>query len=147
MKSVHAVLLIAALAMAMTAGAADYEGEADGPWIYMDTINITDEFEGDYLDYLGKGYVAVLEAVKSEGIILDYGVMVKFTGKAGEGDVVIWWAIDKLGDIERVYDRLGTLAEEMYTDTELVELMQKMSKIREPESTDIYRTVTWTPIE
>jgi hypothetical protein len=126
---------------------ADFHGETDGPWIYMDTINLKNSFEGDYLEYLGKGYVAVLEAVKNEGIIMDYGVMVKFTGEAGEGDVVVWWATQKLGDIERVFDRLASLAEEMDSDVDLVDLLSKMDEIRELESTEIYRAVTWTPAE
>lgn len=133
--------------LAIPAFAAEFEGEADGPWIYMDTMNIKDEFEGDYLDYLGRGYVAILEAVKAEGIVLDYGVMVKFTGEAGDGDVVVWWMTNKLGDIEKVFDRLGSLAEEMYSDTELLDQMMQMSKIREMESTEIYRAITWKPVE
>ncbi len=134
----------------LTAGAAlaaEYEGDADGPWIYMDTIDISTSLEGDYLDYLGKGYVAVLDKVKAEGIILDYGVMVKITGDAGDGDVAIWWATNTLADIEKVFDRLAGLAAEMYSDTELVELMTKMEKIRSPHSTNIYRAVTWTAKE
>jgi len=139
--------ILAITILAIPAFAAEFEGETDGPWVYMDTINIKDEFEGDYLEYLGKGYVAVLEAVKAEGIILDYGVMVKFTGAAGDGDVVIWWLTNKMGDIEKVFNRLASLAEEMYSDTELVDLITKMAKIREPVSTEIYRAVTWKPVE
>ena len=59
--------------------------------------------------------------------------------------------VEPLGGCEQnnlwLFDRLGTLAEEMYSDTELVDLVTKMSKIREPESTEIYRAVTWTPVE
>jgi hypothetical protein len=144
------VALIAAIA-ALPAAATEYEGDADGPWIYIDSINIEAASEGDYHDYLGKGYVAVLEKVKAEGIILDYGVMVKFTGEAGEGDVSIWWATNELGDIEKVFEkvfnRLDGLVQEMFSSEAFYEMYQKMNKIRSPHATNIYRTVTWTAKE
>jgi hypothetical protein len=143
---VGVVALIAATA-ALPAGSVEYEGTADGPWIYVDSINIDDASEGDYFEYLGKGYVAVLEAVKAEGMILDYGVMVKFTGEAGEGDVSIWWAVNELGDIEKVFNRLEGLVQEMFSGEEFLEMYQKMEKIRSPHATNIWRAVTWTAKE
>jgi hypothetical protein len=143
---VGVVALIGAMA-ALPAVSAEYDGNADGPWIYMDTVNIEDASEGDYLDYLGKGYVAVLEKVKAEGIIIDYGVMVKFTGEAGEGDVAIWWLTNELGDIEKVFNRLDALVQEMFSSEDFHGLYMKMQKIRSPHATNIYRAVTWTAKE
>lgn len=47
-----------------------------------------------YLEYLGQGYIPMLQAAKEAGHILDYGVLTAVTGNAGDGSVMIWWATD-----------------------------------------------------
>ena len=80
--------------------AADFEPDTDGPWVSDDVIDLVDYGDADYLEYLGQGYVVMLDALKAEGLILDYGVMMKTTGHVSDGDVVIWWSIKSLADYE-----------------------------------------------
>ncbi len=96
--------------------AAEFEADTDGPWINVDVIDLVDYGDATYLDYLGQGYVAMLDALKSEGMILDYGVMMKTTGSTSEGDVVVWWSIKSLADYEKALERMATLAGELWTE-------------------------------
>ena len=47
--------------------ATEYDGEVDGPWINVDVIDLVSYGDAQYFEYLGKGYVAMLEAIKAEG--------------------------------------------------------------------------------
>ena len=149
MKSVLRVALFAfALAMAAPfAGAGDFEGDTDGPWVIVDTIDLVSYGDASYLDYLGKGYVPLLETVKAEGLILDYGVMMKVTGAAGDGDVVIWWSLKSMADYENVGDIPINVIEEMHPGDEWQVIWKKLEEVRTLRGTEFYRAVTWTPVE
>ena len=110
--------------------AAEFEPDSDGPWINVDVIDLTDYGDAAYLDYLGEGYVVMLEALKSEEMILDYGVMMKTTGRTSDGDVMIWWSVNSLADYEKALERMETLASELWTEGELAELWPKLEKVR-----------------
>ena len=127
--------------------AADFEPDTDGPWINVDVIDLVDYGDATYLDYLGQGYVAMLDALKTEGLILDYGVMMKTTGSTSEGDVVIWWSIKSLADFEKAGERMGALSQEMKTPEEWGELWSNLEKVRTIKSSNLYRTVLWNKIE
>jgi hypothetical protein len=127
--------------------AAEFEADTDGPWINVDVIDLVDYGDATYLDYLGQGYVAMLDALKTEGMILDYGVMMKTTGSTSEGDVVVWWSIKSLADYEKALDRMGTLAGELWTEGELAELWPKLEKVRTIKSSNLYRAVLWNKVE
>ncbi len=149
MKSVLQVALFAfALAMvAPFAGAGDFESDTDGPWVIVDTVDLVSYGDATYLDYLGKGYVPLLEKVKSEGLILDYGVMMKVTGAAGDGDVVIWWSLKSMADYEKVGERMGEIAGEMHTGDEWQVIWKKLEEVRTLRGTEFYRAVEWSPVE
>ncbi len=126
--------------------AADFEADTNGPWINVDIIDLADYGDATYLDYLGEGYVAMLDALKSEEMILDYGVMMKTTGSTSEGDVVVWWSVKSLADYEKALERMGTLAGELWTDGELAELWPKLEKVRTIKSSNLYRAVLWNKV-
>jgi len=126
---------------------AEFEADTDGPWINVDIIDLVDYGDATYLDYLGEGYVAMLDALKVEGMILDYGVMMKTTGSASEGDVVVWWSVKSLADYEKALERMETLAGELWTDGELAELWPKLEKVRKIRSSNLYRAVLWNKVE
>lgn len=126
--------------------AADFEADTNGPWINVDVIDLADYGDATYLDYLGEGYVAMLEALKSEEMILDYGVMMKTTGSTSEGDVVVWWSVKSLADYEKALERMGTLAGELWTEGELAELWPKLEKVRTIKSSNLYRAVLWNKV-
>ena len=140
-------LFVIALSMASFAGAGDFEPDTDGPWINVDVIDLVDYGDATYLEYLGKGYVAMLDALKNEGLILDYGVMMKTTGNAGDGDVVIWWSVKTLADYEKAGERLETLAGEIHTGEEWAEIWETLQKVRKVKSTNFYRAVLWNKAE
>ena len=128
---VRVALFLCVLALvAPFAGAADLEPDTDGPWINVDVIDLVDYGDATYLEYLGKGYVAMLDALKSEGFILDYGVMMKTTGNTSDGDVVVWWSVNSLADYEKAGERMGALSAEMRTPDEWGELWSKLEKVR-----------------
>jgi hypothetical protein len=127
--------------------AAEFEPDADGPWINVDVIDLVDYGDATYLDYLGEGYVAMLDALKSEEMILDYGVMMKATGSTSEGDVVIWWSIKSLADYEKALERMESLAGELWTEDQLAELWPKLEKVRKIKSSNLYRAVLWNKVE
>jgi len=145
MKSVFRLSLIACvLALVVPfAGAADLEPDTDGPWINVDVIDLVDYGDATYLEYLGMGYVAMLDALKSEGLILDFGVMMKTTGDASDGDVVIWWSVNSLADYEKAGDRMGELASEIHTSGEWQEIWSNLQKVRTIKSSNLYRGVLW----
>ena len=127
--------------------AAEFEPDADGPWINVDVIDLVDYGDGDYLEYLGQGYISMLDALKSEELILDYGVMMKATGSTSEGDVVIWWSIKRLADYEKALERMETLAGELWTGEEMAELWANLEKVRKIKSSNLYRAVLWNKVE
>ena len=127
--------------------AADFEPDTEGPWINVDVIDLVDYGNATYLEYLGKGYVAMLDALKTEGLILDYGVMMKATGSTSDGDVVIWWSVKSLADYEKAAERMGELSQEMRTAEEWGELWSKLEKVRTIKSSNFYRAVLWNKIE
>ena len=127
--------------------AAEFEPDVDGPWINVDVIDLVDYGDGDYLEYLGQGYISMLDALKSEELILDYGVMMKATGSTSEGDVVIWWSIKRLADYEKALERMETLAGELWTGEEMAELWANLEKVRKIKSSNLYRAVLWNKVE
>ena len=127
--------------------AAEFEPDTDGPWINVDVIDLVDYGDATYLEYLGQGYVAMLDALKSEGLILDYGVMMKTTGSTSEGDVVVWWSVESLAAYEKAGDRMGELSQEMRTPEEWGDLWSKLEKVRKIKSSNLYRAVIWNKIE
>ena len=126
--------------------AAEFEPDTDGPWINVDIIDLAHYGDPTYLDYLGQGYIAMLDALKAEGKILDYGVMMKTTGNTSDGDVVIWWSIKSLADYEKALERMETLAGELWTEGELAELWPKLEKVRKFKSSNLYRAVLWNKV-
>ena len=140
-------LLLSVLALfAPISVAADFEPDTDGPWINVDVIDLVDFGDASYLDYLGEGYIAMLDALKSEEMILDYGVMTKTTGNTGDGDVVIWWSVKSLADYEKALERMESLAGELWTEGELAELWPKLQKVRKFKSSNLYRAVLWNKV-
>jgi len=123
-----------------------FEPDTDGPWINVDVIDLVDYGDTTFLDYLGEGYIAMLDALKSEGMILDYGVMMKTTGNTSDGDVVVWWSVNSLADYEKALERMGTLAGELFADGELAELWPKLQKVRTIKSSNLYRAVLWNKV-
>ena len=126
--------------------AAEFEPDDEGPWINVDIIDLVDYGDATYLEYLGQGYVAMLDALKSEEKILDYGVMMKATGRTNEGDVVIWWSVKSLADYEKALERMETLAGELWTEGEMAELWPKLEKARTIKSSNLYRAVLWNKV-
>ena len=145
---VRVVLFLCVLALvAPFAGAADLEPNTDGPWINVDVIDLADYGDATYLEYLGKGYVAMLDILKSEELILDYGVMMKTTGDTSDGDVVVWWSVNSLADYEKAGDRMDGLASEIHTGEEWQEIWSKLQEVRTVKSSNLYRAVLWNKIE
>ena len=126
--------------------AAEFEPDLDGPWISVDVINLVDYGNASYYEYLGQGYIAILDALKTEGLILDYGVMEKTTGNTSDGDVVIWWSVNSLADYEKALERMEALAGELWTEGELAELWPKLEKVRTIKSSNLYRAVLWNKV-
>jgi len=133
-----AVALIAPLAIA-----GDFEPGDDGPWVNVDVIDLVDYGDATYLELLGSGYVAMLEALKTEGLILDYGVMMKTTGNTNDGDVVIWWSVSSLAGYEKALERMGELTGEMRSVDEWQAMWSKMAELRTIRSSNLYRAITW----
>jgi hypothetical protein len=133
-----AVALIAPLALA-----GDFEPGDDGPWVNVDVIDLVDYGDATYLEFLGSGYVAMLEALKTEGLILDYGVMMKTTGNTNDGDVMIWWSVPSLAGYEKALERMGELTGEMRSAEEWQAMWSKMAELRTIRSSNLYRAVTW----
>jgi len=127
--------------------AADFEADTDGPWINVDIVDLVDYGDPTYLDFLGKAYVALLEAIKEEGLILDYGVMMKTTGDVTEGDVVIWWSVNSLADYEKALERMGELAGDMRSGEEWQTIWSELTKVRTLRSSNLYRAVLWNKVE
>jgi len=145
---VRVALFLCVLALvAPFSPAADFEPDTDGPWINVDVYDLADYGDATFLEYLGRGYVAMLDAVKSEGLILDYGVMMKTTGNTNDGDVVVWWSVDSLANYEKAGERMGELASEIHTGEEWQEIWSKLQEVRTVKSSNLYRAVLWNKIE
>lgn len=142
-----ALLLSILVLVAPFSPAAEFEANTNGPWINVDTIDLVDYGDATYLEYLGQGYVAMLDALKSEEMILDYGVIMKTTGSTSDGDVVIWWSVESLADYEKALERMGTLAGELWTEGEMSELWPKLEKVRTIKSSNLYRAVLWNKVD
>lgn len=148
MKPIFGIsVIVFALALAPFAAAADLEPDTDGPWINVDVYDLADYGDVTFLDYLGKGYVAMLDALKTEGLILDYGVMMKTTGETGEGDVVVWWSVQSLADYEKAGERMSTMTAEMHSGEEWTEIWSNLQKLRSVRSSNFYRAVVWNKTE
>ena len=62
--SKRVALLACVLALAAPFSiAADFEPDTDGPWISVDVIDLVDYGNADYYEYLGQGYIAILDAL------------------------------------------------------------------------------------
>lgn len=146
MKTVSRFALIFCLFAISASGvlAGEFEPGADGPWVNVDVIDLVEYGDASYLDYLGEGYVAILEKVKQEGLILDFGVMMRVTGNNSDGDVVIWWSFNSLADYEKVGDRMGEILSEMKSAQEWQDIWQELEKLRTVRSSNFYRQVLWT---
>ena len=142
-----ALLLCVLLVVAQFSVAAEFEADTEGPWINVDVIDLVDYGNVTYLEYLGQGYIVMLDALKSEGLILDYGVMMKATGSTSDGDVVVWWSVKSLADYEKAGERMGALSAEMRTADEWGELWSKLEKVRTIKSSNFYRAVLWNKVE
>jgi len=142
-----AILLCVLALVAPVSAAAEFEADTDGPWINVDIIDLVDYGDATYLEYLGQGYIAMLDALKSEELILDYGVMEKTTGSASEGDYVVWWSVTSLADYEKALERMGALSAEMWTGDEIADLWSKLEKVRTIKSSNLYRAVLWNKVE
>ena len=149
MKSVRRVLLIACVVSLFVPqlSASDFEPDADGPWINVDVIDLVDYGDATYLDYLGEGYVALLDVLKNEGTIIDYGVMTKVFFDEDEGNVVVWWSVKSMADWEKAGERMGEISAEMKTAEEWQALWSKLEKVRTIRSSTLYRGVSWNKIE
>jgi len=149
MKSVRRVLLIACVVSLFVPqlSASDFEPDADGPWINVDVIDLVDYGDATYLDYLGEGYVALLDVLKNEGTIIDYGVMMKVFFDEDEGNVVVWWSVKSMADWEKAGERMGEISAEMKTAEEWQALWSKLEKVRTIRSSTLYRGVSWNKIE
>jgi len=127
--------------------AADFEPDTEGPWINVDVIDLVDYGNATYLDYLGEGYVAMLDVLKNEGTIIDFGVMQKVFFDEDEGGIVIWWSVKSMADWEKAGERMGEISAEMKTAEEWQALWSKLEKVRTIRSSTLYRGVTWNKIE
>jgi len=147
-SSKRVALLVCVLALATPFSiAAEFEPDPDGPWINVDVIDLVDYGNATYYEYLGQGYIAILDVLKAEGLVLDYGVMEKTTGDAHDGDVVVWWSVKSLADYEKAGERFETLLAELKTPEEWGDLWTKLEKVRKFKSSNLYRAVLWKKIE
>jgi hypothetical protein len=149
MKSVRRFVLFACVISLFVPNvlAADFEPDTDGAWINVDVIDLVDYGNASYLDYLGEGYVAILDVLKNEGTIIDYGVMQKVFFDKNEGSVVIWWSVESMADWEKAGNRMGEISAEMNTAEEWQDLWSKLEKVRTVSSSTLYRSVNWSKIE
>ena len=149
MKSVRRVFLFACVISLFipNAVAADFEPDTDGAWINVDVIDLVDYGDASYLDYLGQGYVAMLDVLKNEGTIIDYGVMMKVFFDENEGSVIVWWSVKSMADWEKAGNRMGEISAEMKSAEEWQELWSKLEKVRKIRSSTLYRGVNWNKID
>ena len=149
MKSICRIVFVTCLISlcAPCLSAADFEPDTDGAWINVDVIDLKDYGDASYLDYLGEGYVALLDALKEEGTILDSGVMMKVFFDENEGTVLIWWGVESMADWEKAGERMGEISAEMKTAEEWQDLWTRLEKVRTVRSSTLYRNVNWSKIE
>ncbi len=141
-KPILIVLALAALAVPASR-AGDWEGKLDGPFMQIDLIDVQAYGNDAYREYLGKGYVPLLEMAKAAGHVLDYGVLEYQTGSSGDGNVVIWWTTQSMAAMQAANELIEKKAQELYTAKEWKEMTDAMAKVRTPLSTNIARAVTW----
>jgi len=127
--------------------AADFEPDTEGAWINVDVIDLVDYGNASYLDYLGEGYVAMLDVLKNEGTIIDYGAMQKVFFDEAKGTIMIWWAVKSMADWEKAGERMGEISAEMKTAEEWQDLWSKLEKVRKIRSSTLYRDVNWNKVE
>jgi len=149
MKSVRRFVFLACVISLFVPSvmAADFEADTDGAWINVDVIDLVDYGDATYLDYLGQGYVAMLDVLKNEGTIIDYGVMMKVFFDENEGSVIVWWSVESMADWEKAGNRMGEISAEMKTAEEWQDLWSKLEKVRKIRSSTLYRSVNWNKIE
>jgi hypothetical protein len=70
--------------------------------------------------------------------------MMKTTGNAGDGDVVVWWSVETLADYEKAGDRMGAMASELNSPEEWQEIWTAVQKLRTVRSSNLYRAVLWS---
>lgn len=139
-----AIVPAGAFADAHEEAMAEWSGEVDGPYMSLEVIETKPYGVPAYLEYLGKGYIPMLEAAKAAGHVMDYGVLTGVTGNAGDGNVMIWWVSPSMDAMEKAGDLMGEKAESMRTPEEWMEMTDAMEKVRKPLSTRIMRMVTWS---
>jgi hypothetical protein len=149
MKSIRRIVFVTCLITLFSPYllAADFEPDTNGAWINVDVIDLVDYGDATYLDYLGEGYVAMLDMLKNEGTIIDYGVMMKVFFDEDEGSVVVWWSVNSMADWEKAGNRMGEISAEMKTAEEWQELWSKLEKVRKIRSSTLYRSVNWNKVE
>jgi len=89
----------------------------------------------------------MLDVLKNEGTIIDYGVMMKVFFDENEGSVIIWWSVKSMADWEKAGNRMGEISAEMKTAEEWQALWSKLEKVRKVRSSTLYRSVNWNKIE
>jgi len=141
------IALAAILATAPASLAGEYKGSADGPFMSVELIEVNAYGNAAYYEYLGKGYIPLLEKVKAEGLVLDYGVLEYQTGQTGEGNVVIWWTAESMDAMQQAGKMMGELVGEMRSPEEWKEMTDGVAKVRTPLSTNIARALIWTKVE
>jgi hypothetical protein len=142
MTAILAAVLLAATPAAM---AGDWQGEAEGPFMSLETIEVEAYGNAAYYEYLGKGYIPLLEKAREAGLVMDYGVLENLTGRAGEGNVYIWWMTASMGDMQKAQELIQTEAEKMYPAETWKEMTDSMAEIRKPLATSLLRAIDWHP--
>ena len=149
MKKLNLLLSLMVLTTCLTAPAlaGEWKGEAEGPYMSLEVIETKMYGVPAYLEYLGKGYIPMLQAAKEAGHILDYGVLTAVTGNAGDGNVMIWWMADSMAAMEKAGEFMNAMTEEMRTPEEWKAMTDEMAEVRKGLATRILRAVEWTPAE
>lgn len=146
-KRITLLALVLALTTGLAAYADEYEGKVEGPYMSIEIIEVEPYGGPAYLEYLGKGYIPILEAAKGAGHVLDYGILQYQTGRAGDGNLVIWWAAESMAAMQAAGELMEKTAGELRTPAEWKEMTDAIAKVRTPLSTDIARAVVWTKKE
>lgn len=140
-------LTLLAACLAAPALAGDWKGEADGPYMSLEVIETKMYGVPAYLEYLGKGYIPMLQAAKEAGHVIDYGVLTAVTGNAGDGNVMIWWMAESMAAMEKASEMMDAKAEEMHTPEEWKAMTDEMAGVRKALASRILRGVVWSPVE
>lgn len=140
-----AVLVTLLLAAAPAATAGEWQGSATGPFMSLETIEVEAYGNAAYYEYLGKGYIPLLEKAKQAGLVIDYGVLEALTGHAGQGNVYIWWLTASMGDLEKAQELIQAEAEKMHPAETWKEMTDAMAEVRKPLAAAILRAIDWQP--